>query len=287
MNPHFNFQDVDLVTNRNSLRKLFDFVEGRARDSFRIDLNLVNKTLFLTRREKTTRGHLRGTADNSSFGHNFQQMFSQHNPRLEDSTGHHRVIAYSLGALKCVIRFEVDAYCNSDDDAQHPSPASSASDESIAASLKPLSLQERETPGSTNVICRGHVVPCAATVEIKSRSKKLKLQKAMPQLWFSRTPRLICGIHTDGVFNKIDEFDCASQFQEWEVRHQTALQKMVQLIEELRRTTSRAENRSCVAVYEKESKPPVLKILSFSTSKPVLPESIIARHWRDSPRQNL
>ncbi|KAL2001159.1 hypothetical protein VTN02DRAFT_2142 [Thermoascus thermophilus] len=291
MNPNFNFQDVDLVTNRNSLRKLFDFAEGRTCQSFRIDLNLVNETLFLTRRERKARTVLRGTNRSNGFGHGFEQMFSKRSPPLEDSSGHYRVITYPLGPLKCVIRFEVDAYCDSNDDLPPQGQASPASsDESVAPSPESLSLQERETretPGSINVIRRGHVIPCAATAEIKSRSKFLGPTGTMPQLWFGRTPHLLCGIHKDGVIEQIKERNCAPQFQEWEVRHQTGLRKLVQLIEELRQTTTLAENRSCVAVFEKTVKPSVLKIFSFSKTRPVLPKAIIARYWRDPPRQNV
>ena len=94
MNSDFDFSNVDLIANRNSLRKLLDFSKGRAPDSFRIDLNLVNNTLFLTRRERNTREMIHGN-QNSGFGHNFERAFTQPAAGIEDSSGHHRVIRYS------------------------------------------------------------------------------------------------------------------------------------------------------------------------------------------------
>src|SRR4051794_20911785 len=55
MRPGFRFDDVDVVVNRNSLRKLLDFCHGRAKDSFRIDLYMVHNTLIIERREKSVK----------------------------------------------------------------------------------------------------------------------------------------------------------------------------------------------------------------------------------------
>jgi hypothetical protein len=109
MKPDFDFGGVDLVTNRNSLRKLLHFTSGRAPDSFRIDVNLVESTLFLTRRERRTEDVIQG-AMNAGYGHNFERAFTKPLDGLEDSSGHHRVARYRIGELNCVVRFEVDAW---------------------------------------------------------------------------------------------------------------------------------------------------------------------------------
>ncbi len=110
MNPSFKFEDVDVVTDRNNLKKLFNFASGRARDSFRIDLEMVQNTLFMTRRDRNTRSFIH-MSKHPGFGHNFERAFTTSEPGLEDSTGHHRVLRYALGHLNCVVRFEVDACC--------------------------------------------------------------------------------------------------------------------------------------------------------------------------------
>jgi hypothetical protein len=53
MKPGFNFEGVDLVTNRNNLRKLFDFIGNKRPRAFRIDLDIIHNTLLMTRREKS------------------------------------------------------------------------------------------------------------------------------------------------------------------------------------------------------------------------------------------
>lgn len=41
----YNFDTIDTLVNRNSLRKLFDLCVGRSQDSFRVDLHTIQKTL--------------------------------------------------------------------------------------------------------------------------------------------------------------------------------------------------------------------------------------------------
>jgi hypothetical protein len=76
MNPTVSFCDVDVVSYRHSLRHLLGFIKGQPYQSFRIDLNLVHNTLFLTRREKSDRTISHGFP-NSGFGGNFENAFTE------------------------------------------------------------------------------------------------------------------------------------------------------------------------------------------------------------------
>ncbi|ERF75695.1 hypothetical protein EPUS_01525 [Endocarpon pusillum Z07020] len=292
MKPEFSLNDIDLVTNRNSLRKLFDFVKGRARDSFRIDLHMVQKTLFLTRRERNTREIIYGSRD-SGYGHNFEHTFSTPEPGIEDSASHHRVIRYALGDLNCVVRFEVDACCpkvegqGSECEILLPPPASS---DDMPRSLEHMSLQENKNTSAagksksdpTHVVHRGRLVPSSTVAEIKARSKGSQVQKALPQLWFGRTPHLICGFHKNGTFDKIETIDVSKQYQDWETQHQDSLRRMVQLISCLRRITMEEKASRCVVVYKHKVKPPSLEVFASSVNNQVLPKGIISQYWTKS-----
>lgn len=50
--PNFEFSQVDVVTDRNNLRKLLNFVEAQADESFRIDFQRVGNMLVLIRCEE-------------------------------------------------------------------------------------------------------------------------------------------------------------------------------------------------------------------------------------------
>lgn len=103
MNPLFRFDGVDVVLNRNSLKKLLDFCKNTYLESFRLNLFIVNDTLFIERCAKTPTEIVRR---NEGYGRNFEKAFTK---PPKKSTGHHRVLRYHLGNLNCVVRFEVDA----------------------------------------------------------------------------------------------------------------------------------------------------------------------------------
>lgn len=55
MKPSFDFSEIDIITDRNNLRKLAGWAAGDAINGFRIDVELVGKTLLLSRWEPITR----------------------------------------------------------------------------------------------------------------------------------------------------------------------------------------------------------------------------------------
>ncbi|KAF2423194.1 hypothetical protein EJ08DRAFT_596344 [Tothia fuscella] len=283
MNPDANLSTADLVTNRNSLRHLLGFVQGKV-DTFRIDLNTVHDTLFLTRHEKTTHRTI-GARNPSGYGHNFETAFTAPEAGLE-SSGHHRVITYPLGDLNCVVRFEVDAFCDADDlvpndetsSAQEPTRGSSE----VMNSMANLSISKpKRGQGEVKVIQAGRLIPCSALSEVKSKSKRnIPLNQVLAQLWFGRIPHLFVGQHTDGVFTKIEQTDVGAEFLNWETAQQEHLRKLAQLISELRDFTKDAGGQ-CVLVCDHRVKPLKLEIYVGTARKEVLPKQFIQQYWKD------
>ncbi|KAL1640203.1 hypothetical protein SLS58_007154 [Diplodia intermedia] len=77
--------------------------------------------------------------------------------------------------------------------------------------------------------------PGRQLAEIKVRSKKPYLvSKAIPQMWFGRTPYLISGVHDEGVFSDIKVERVGDKFSAWEDRNQEALKRLVALIAQMR-----------------------------------------------------
>jgi hypothetical protein len=91
-NPAFDWSSVDIVTDRNGLRKLTRWVGGDAaiRD-FRIDLQLAGeKTVLMNRWEKRNREMYSG----KTFGFSFEKASTEPAPCCKESTGHHRIVTY-------------------------------------------------------------------------------------------------------------------------------------------------------------------------------------------------
>lgn len=86
----FDWSSVDIVTDRNNLRKLMRWVDGTTKD-FRIDMQLAGKrTVLLTRFAERTREIFSGR----TFGLSFERESTVVAPGCKNSTGHHRIITY-------------------------------------------------------------------------------------------------------------------------------------------------------------------------------------------------
>jgi hypothetical protein len=111
MQPSYSLLPVALVTDRNSLRKLFDFVSGHPGEHWRNEAELVEGTLFLTRWEANSVRIITGSL-NSGYGYEFEKAFLKFEEDLGDSSTHHRILEYEIGGMKWVVRYEADGYSN-------------------------------------------------------------------------------------------------------------------------------------------------------------------------------
>ncbi|KAI9443010.1 hypothetical protein H4582DRAFT_1150430 [Lactarius indigo] len=208
--PPVDWPNVDVVTDRNGLRKLLRWLNpspGRAVRDFRIDVELVGtKTLVLSRWESPTPEVNSGR----SFGHAFEAAMTCAAPDCP-SSDHQRVITYDMFNMKMVVRFGVDA-CLSSPDA---SVATTSTDDSdLADALDRVNIQQTSTPTTTsptiNIIRAGTRVPQDALVEVVSRSvyylDQLDWNELYPQMALSQTPMLRLGVHERGEFKELREW---------------------------------------------------------------------------------
>ena len=282
MNPHTLFDNVDIVVNRNSLRKLFEFAKDKRQDPFCMGLDMVQNTLFVSRREKHNSRIIRGSP-NSGYGHSFEQTFTESLPGLENSTSHHRIIRYRIGSVDCVVRFEVDAYLDEAEDEDVPiEPISQNTD--ITTGLENLTIDE--TPrkmapkGHTEAILGGKRLSSSAMAEIKSiqHPKKLQVQKHTPQLWFGRTPYLIVGKHDEGAVQSDPEVRTVeTNCMQWELENQDALRKLAGLLARLKQAVLSTQGKAARLVCEDKGK--TLQVFESKGGIGALPSEIIGKFW--------
>ena len=283
MSPGTKFDDIDVLINRNSLRKLLDLCHGRNRESFRINLFVISNTLVVERCEKNLRPFLSAHGQ-TGYGHNFERAITDPEPGSQQSTCHHRVLSYKIGEVKCAVRFEVDA--------RYSSPETSAA--SLAESLSMLHVQNSASDidpqpsqsESIKVIRRGALTPQSQVAEIKGRGKSLSMSQVIPQLWFGRTPWLIKGSHNEGTFHTVTVNDIGQQFSTWESQdaNQRALRKLSSILKQLRDGVRNMNSRTAVVVFDSKAKPAELQIFGTSSDRKPLPESIIAKFWTGANR---
>lgn len=92
MNPSVQFMDVDVIADRNNLRTLLEFVQGKYTSPFRLDLYSVFNTLILVRKET---GFWK-RADGIGLGANFEKAFTRPASGMENATSHYRAIRYRM-----------------------------------------------------------------------------------------------------------------------------------------------------------------------------------------------
>lgn len=274
MNPSFRFNDVDVLANRNSLRKLLDFVAGRQQDSFRLNLFLEHRTLVIERCERNARQLIRGS-QTAGWGRSFEGTFTKYPAGLEDSVAHHRALRYQLGELSCVVRFEVDACYGS------PSEQGERSSQSLDLAMRNLAIGDglAETPAAARPMDqRAPPMVQEMAAEIKTASKHKSLGQFLPQLWFGRTPWLIVGRHSEGTFQEVKITDAAAAFADWETRRQADLRRLVAILVRLRKAVEENGGEPCVALCEKAT-PPAIRVFPMEADRKAAPDHLRQRLW--------
>lgn len=213
--PDFDLKALDLISDRRNLRALLDFVDGRSQGE-RIDAEIIGGTvLFFLGWSGRGYGH-----SSISYGINFEKRFTS--ALSEGTIQHNRVINYTLGGLKMMVKYQVDACI--------------ASEGSTISNTSNLTYST--TPTGLQVIKFGTLVPPETIIEIKTlrsggRNSPIRPQ-TMAQLWFSKTPIVFAGYHDGtGHFSSVEEInvESAGLLGRWEMKHRASLQKVVKVIE--------------------------------------------------------
>jgi hypothetical protein len=282
MNPNYQFNDVDVLADRNNLRLLLEVCQKKSNAPFRLHLFLVHKTLVIVRKEpKWWKQHNGG-----SRGSNFEKFFAKPAEGMEDATNHYRAIRYPMGPLNVVVRFEADAY----DDGVFPFTQSEA-----AAVTGDMAERPRFTYNTPiQHLQKGHVVPNAQIVELKSKThpdgKCFERPNCQDQLWFGRTSRLYMGPYKPetGIISHVREDNTAKTMEwvkKWEANHQEALRKVVTLLSMLRAVLEQdpRPNHGVVLVREEWSGPLVIRKMRNENSYAVK-HTFLHRHWPQQAR---
>ncbi|KAL1857544.1 hypothetical protein Daus18300_010302 [Diaporthe australafricana] len=241
-NPDFQVRDIDLVTDRNNIRKLLRFVQGSSSDAFQIRVELAgNRTALFTRVEAKTTDLIQGFR---GYGRNFEKAYTK---TERGTSAHHRIVSYEFGGMSCIVRHETDGYV------EDKSPTELA--DSLSDALKGLSMSKPDNVGSypaaTIVEAGGRAVDLSSTLEIKTRaaSRHLDMGEVLSQLWISQTRNLVVGYHQNGVFDNVQLRDMTNETRQWEMTNQKDLCKLACLLEKIIGVVKRSGVRDAVVNY--------------------------------------
>ena len=283
-NPSFDICSIDIVTDRNNIRKLLSFINpGTTRnglEAFTINVEVAKTTVIFSRAETATHEFI-GPYEFKGFGHEFEKTYTT--SQIKGSTGHHRILSYRFSDLNFIVRHETDGYVANK---TPPSPnGKELESDSLSSMLGSLSLSSSGSPpnprieGSKLTIKEeGQVIPLESTLEIKTRvaHKPLNIHEVAPQLWISQTPKLVRAYHSKGMFQRPKVEDVAALIQGWEERNQTDLRKLAALIKNILKVV-RACDRNAIINYDVKGDKLVIR---KSEGKKMLPKDLYSQ-WDD------
>ncbi|KAH0541836.1 hypothetical protein FGG08_003719 [Glutinoglossum americanum] len=250
--PNYNLSDIDLITDRRNLRLLLDFVSGNQKE-FRIEVEVVGSTVLFSTWTERAKDYVKGFV---GYGREFERAWTRTPAGLEGSMMHNRVVGYSLGGLKVVMRFEVDGCME-----EHDAPNQHCTDSSTV--ITPIDDPKHPhtkltTPTYFTILTHGTLAPASNIIEIKTGSLKKNLVslRNLGQLWFSQTPILCIGQYgAGGVFSEVSVKNVllAGELSRWEEHNRENLKKLVRVLEMIREVV-RKEGGKCVLVLPQGGK---------------------------------
>ncbi|KAF2417675.1 geranylgeranyl pyrophosphate synthetase [Tothia fuscella] len=270
-NPSFDIASVDVVTDRNNIRKLLSFVnptgDSYAQEAFTIDVEVTGNTIIFCRSETATEETI-GPKEFRGYGKNFEAAYTD--SQVVGSTGHHRIISYRFGGLHMVLRHETDGYVD-----EPPSRLANLL-ESMRLNAASHS-QSNSLPGSKLTIQKkGRQVPLNSTLEIKTRvhHKPLEFRNIAPQLWISQTPKLVRAYHNRGKFSNPQPEDVTAYIKQWEKDNVNDLNKLAALLQRVVSLVEDCDTRSAVLRFDpSKDKLEITRV----DREPMLPSDLYAK----------
>ena len=299
LHPEYAFKDLDIMTDRRPLRKLFGFVNGNEED-FEFGIEVIGKTVLMVRKEKKTREEIApGTFQ--GYRLNFELAYMKLEAAAKGSTSHHRLVSYSFGGLKLLVRSAVDAYFKETQEGEEKDDGSDEDDlvdqfSAVALTVEAPSTEVTpEAPGIT-VVSGGHAVPHSTVLELKTRSKfartPFNIEEKLPDLWISQTPKYIVAAHQNvgtkwsraqtgqprlAQFVDIDTRDLHGDLEDWQTAKALILRKLVLVLRELVEVARKMKGPCEVRYYKLDD---VLEVSRVDEGEvPMLSEEL-RRKWK-------
>ncbi|ESZ91389.1 hypothetical protein SBOR_8208 [Sclerotinia borealis F-4128] len=279
---------TDLITDRNSLRKLLAFVNGRVEQIWKIDVELVRNTMVITQNTEGIPRHHPG-----GYGVSFEKAFLKYSDEFKRSREHNRVAVYKIGGMNWMVGFEVDG-CYGVQGREglsqklqtlnlNPTIDVQSSD-GLQKSPDTLNLNPKTqtTYPGIRIIKTGTEISTLPLLEVKTAKmgRSPPRAKLMPQLYFSQTKHLIVANYDGGTFDEahITETDKTEDMREWEEENQEKLQKLLHLISSIRDIVNGTEGKKAVLLCERGKKN-LIRVLEQKGKGLQLEEKFVTQLW--------
>ncbi|KAF5863920.1 hypothetical protein ETB97_009027 [Aspergillus alliaceus] len=229
--PTMNLNDIDLISDRRNLRLLLALVSGNKKP-FRINIEVVASTVLFTTYANSKVNFVQNF---EGYGREYEKASTWTPRHVRGSITHNRVVRYTLGGVRIMLRFEVDACM----------PA------------KPCNMPESssmKTPSGLTVVKAGRLVGPSRIVEIKTgpARKALDVSKNLSQMWFSQTPILCMGQYTeDGAFLPARQMNAEREgkLRLWEKNNEDKIRRLIRVLQMIMELVKRGPP-ICALIHE-------------------------------------
>lgn len=238
MHPQLPTSKINVVACGSTLGNLLRFAKG-IKMSFRFDAELIGDSVFFVRKENSPKEVIEGLY---GYGHAFPEAYTNWEADVRGSVSHQRIIQYSFGGLKFLVRSESDGYLPKLLHGESPTIAKVGSTPNkheittdIATLLSATSFVQTEPISDDQIEIRygGREIPQAAVFDIKTRSIRNQIDmpgEILPRLWVNQTPNFILGYHTRGLFEDIRVQDIRQDLRGWEKENEHFLDRFNSLV---------------------------------------------------------
>ena len=256
--PDLAIHDFDLITDRKNLRALFKFFTSGL-GPHRIDAEIIGDTLLFYLGWAAKGYGYRESSYGSSFGKSFT------GPLSEGIIHHKRVISYTFGGLKTLVKYQVDACMTTTESGPVPT------------TFAPTSI----SPSGLQIMEHGIMIPPEHVIEIKTlREGYLPTNpRAMAQSWFTHIPMIMTGYHDRrGCFTSVEKIDLLDRgaHGSWEILNKAILRKVIRTLEMIKEhmESSTCKRQAIVLQSRRSGRYGVLKFYELESDVTSLPNDL-------------
>jgi hypothetical protein len=275
--PNFDFNSIDIVSDRNSLIKLFAFVEGKRKDSFRIDFQMIGNMLVLVRND------LNAVEFCGDYGKDFENKFTV------DSGNHgayRQIVTYKLGDFQILLRFKlecIEEQSQLDENNNEVGNELAASMASFDLNLeKPNQFENTKLHfikwGDFKRNCKANSIELTTKAVYQGNYEFPRYKWS--QLFFSNTDYLLVGWHKRGMLQKVEKLSFDQVTQKCEKKKneiQSSMSKLNDLFHKLKAIALKEgdDSQTYSIIYYHESNEDALQIFKTSNQSQCLSGELV------------
>jgi hypothetical protein len=253
--PTFPTSTIDIFACGSTLGHLLRYVRN-IEGIFRFSVELIGDTVFFVRKENSPRELLENI---HGFGHTFPEAYTTWDDDVKGSESHQRIVQYTFGGLRFLVRFESDGYLGSGSSSAPPTVSPTSED--LVQAMGKTSVSQTIDDGNAvlNTITGGGEVQQAFVFDLKTRSGKWKksfdMANILPQLYVKQIPNFILAYHDGaGLFPKenVEVHNLEKELESWEEKNKEALRRLAILLHKIVKIVKQ-DKRGLLEIYSKST----------------------------------